>query len=177
MKRSNQKETNPELAAPQDRTDSPLVRIDGDSRLIKKGTSKECFYFQVARKLIGDKWSLLILFILKDGTMRFNALLRGVEGISQKVLAGTLRGLDRDGYIKREVINGSPPRVEYSLTTIGRDFLHMLTTVSAWVERNWQAMETNRQDFDRSAETCKSGPVIHVQTTLRNPQSTGSAWA
>jgi len=131
---------------------SPLLRTEGGNRYVKKGESKECFYFQVARKLIGDKWSLLILFILADGNMRFNALLRGVEGISQKILSATLRELERDGYVRREVINSSPPCVEYSLTGMGRDFLRVLGAVSGWIEKNWQAMEESRSKFDSRVE-------------------------
>ena len=119
MKASYQKETLETTVAATSSTRPPVLRTEGDNRFIKKGESRECFYFGVARKLIGDKWSLLILFILRDGCMRFNALLKGVEGISQKVLAATLRDLERDGYIKREVLNTSPPCVEYSLTTMG----------------------------------------------------------
>lgn len=148
MKASYQKETLETTAAATSITRSPVLRTEGDNRFIKKGESRECFYFGVARKLIGDKWSLLILFILRDGCMRFNALLKGVEGISQKVLASTLRDLERDGYIKREVLNTSPPCVEYSLTTMGADFLQILMTVSAWVESNWQSMEASRKEYD-----------------------------
>jgi DNA-binding HxlR family transcriptional regulator len=97
------------------------------------------------------------MFILRDGGMRFNALLRGVEGISQKVLASTLKELERDGYINREVINTSPPSVEYSLTSMGKDFLRMLTTVSAWVESNWQAMEDSRRDYDLRSKSSEQG--------------------
>lgn len=154
MKASDLKETmdggNAETAP--GATRSPLIRTEGDRRWIRTGESRECFYFGVARKLIGDKWSLLILFILGDGVMRFNALLRGVEGISQKVLAATLRDLERDGYISREVLPTSPPCVEYSLTAMGRDFLAVLSSVSGWVERNWPAMEESRQAFDARSE-------------------------
>lgn len=154
MKASNQKETgaDPVDESGNGSTGSPLIRIDGESRYVKKGTSKECFYFQTARKLIGDKWSLLIMFILRDGDMRFNALLRGVEGISQKVLANALRELERDGYINRKIIHNKPPCVEYSLTSMGKDFLRMLGTVSAWVESNWHVMEENRRTFDRKTD-------------------------
>lgn len=152
MKVSYQKETATPSDAAQGVPRSPLIRADGESRWIKKGASRECFYFEVARRLIGDKWSLLILFILRDGSMRFNALVRGVEGISQKVLAATLRELERDGYIRREVIDTSPPCVEYSLTAMGKDFLQMLATVSGWVESNWQAMEDSRSSFDRRSQ-------------------------
>ena len=128
---------------------SPVLSRDGVQRFVKRGESRECFYFGVARKLIGDKWSLLILFILRDGSMRFNALLRGVEGISQKILTANLRELERDGYLKREVINTSPPSVEYSLSEMGADFLSMMDAVSGWVENNWHNMEKNRKVFDQ----------------------------
>lgn len=153
MTASYPRETDPERSPAQGNGRSPLLRWEGENRFIKKGESKECFYFQMARKIIGDKWSLLTMFILKDGSMRFNALLRGVEGISQKVLASTLKDLERDGYIKREVMHTTPPCVAYSLTAMGEDFLRMLTTVSAWVENNWQAMEDNRRAFDRRSES------------------------
>lgn len=152
MKASYQKETVKGAAAEGNSTRSPMIRTEAGNRFVKKGGSRECFYFGVARKLIGDKWTLLIMFILRDGSMRFNALLRGVEGISQKVLATTLRELERDGYIRRVVINTSPPCVEYSLTTMGKDFLGTITTISEWVERNWQAMEESRREFDSRTE-------------------------
>ena len=152
MKASYQKETVEVGATAESSTHSPVIRTEGGNRFAKKGESRECFYFEVARKLIGDKWSLLILLILRDGCMRFNALLRGVEGISQKVLAATLRELERDGYIRRVVVHSSPPCVEYSITAMGDDFLQILTTVSTWVESNWLAMEDSRSDFDRRSE-------------------------
>ncbi len=152
MKASYQKETVESGVIAAMVTRSPVIRTEGDDRFIKKGESTGCFYFGVARKLIGDKWSLLILFILRDGSMRFNALLRGVEGISQKVLAATLRELERDGYIRRAVLNASPPSVEYSLTAMGQDFLGMLSNVSGWVESNWQSMEDSRKAYDLKAD-------------------------
>jgi len=152
MKASYQKETVETTSTEATGTRSPVLRTEGHNRYVKKGESRECFYFSVARKLIGDKWSLLILFILRDGCMRFSALLRGVEGISQKVLSATLRDLERDGYIRREVLNTSPPCVEYSLTTMGRDFLGMLGTIAGWVESNWRLMEESRTEYDLRAE-------------------------
>ena len=171
MKASDKKETVTPPARKQDSNSihAPQIRVDRGNRFVKKGASKECFYFQVARKLIGDKWSLLILFTLRDGSLRFNALLRGVEGISQKVLARALRELERDGYIKRDVINTSPPCVAYSLTTMGRDFLHMLATVAEWVETNWQTIEDSRGVFDSRTE--RLGPSILERPDLACTQT------
>jgi DNA-binding HxlR family transcriptional regulator len=132
---------------------SPLIRQEGSRRFIQKGESLECFYFQEAKKRIGDKWSLLVLFILKDGALRFNELLRGVQGISQKVLATTLRDLERDGYLSRQVLATTPPGVSYSLTDMGRGFLAVLGTLSTWVEHHWQQMEQSRQHFDQQTPT------------------------
>ena len=152
MKASFQKDTESRISQQQVGRRSPVLSRDGDQRFVKRGESRECFYFGVARKLIGDKWSLLILFILRDGSMRFNALLRGVEGISQKILTANLRELERDGYLKREVINTSPPSVEYSLSEMGADFLTMMDAVSGWVENNWQNMEESRKVFDQKVQ-------------------------
>ena len=168
MKASYKKETLEDGSTPENRTHSPAVGTKEGNRFIKKGESRECFYFGVARKLIGDKWSLLIMFILRDGSMRFNALLRGVEGISQKVLAATVRELERDGYIRREVINTSPPCVQYSLTTMGKDFLGTLTTISRWIESNWPAMEESRREFDSRTGDLKERPQASPRNHLRS---------
>ncbi|WP_050933038.1 winged helix-turn-helix transcriptional regulator, partial [Vibrio harveyi] len=69
---------------------------------------------------IGDKWSLLILFALVDGSERFNALKSRIEGISQRMLTQTLRDLEREGYVNRTVHPEVPVRVEYELTKLGR---------------------------------------------------------
>lgn len=171
MKASNQKETSENPGAAESGARSPWIRREGGHRLIQKGASRECFFFGVARKLIGDKWSLLILFILRDGSMRFNALLRGVEGISQKVLAASLKDLERDGYIRRAVINGSPPWVEYSLTAMGEDFLRLLSPVAAWVEKNWQLMEENRRAFDSRMEQLGSAPAALLSDSSQSHTS------
>lgn len=135
----------------QARGEGPPIRQESDHRYIKKGENMECFYFQEAKRRIGDKWSLLVLFILKDGSLRFNGLLRGVEGISQKVLSTALRDLERDGYLSRQVLATTPPGVAYSLTDMGRGFLSVLGTLSTWVEHHWQEMEQSRQTFDQQS--------------------------
>ena len=92
-----------------------------------------------------------------------------MEGISQKVLSSTLRELERDGYGKRDVINTYPPCVTYSLTTMGRDLLHMLATLAEWVETNWQTMEECRADFDSRSE--RLGPAILERPDLACTQT------
>ena len=68
---------------------------------------------------IGDRWSLLALVTLAGGTLRFTELKRAIGDISQRMLAQTLRGLERDGYVTRTVYPTVPPKVEYSLTKHG----------------------------------------------------------
>ena len=73
---------------------------------------------------VGDKWSVQIVALLGDGPMRFSELRRAIEGISQRMLTLTLRGLERDGLITRTVFPTIPPRVDYALTALGRDLLN-----------------------------------------------------
>ena len=136
-------------------SEGPPIHHEGKHRYVKKGENMECFYFQEAKRQIGNKWSLLVLFILKDGSLRFNELLRGVQGISQKVLSATLRELKRDGYLSRQVLPTTPPGVAYSLTDMGRGFLAVLSTLSAWVELHWHQMEQSRQHFDQQNPTAQ----------------------
>ena len=69
--------------------------------------------------LVGEKWTVVVVAHLGNGKMRFNELKREITGISQKMLAGTLRGLERDGFVSRTIFPVIPPRVEYELTELG----------------------------------------------------------
>ena len=72
---------------------------------------------------VADKWSVLIVQRLSGGTLRFAQIRRSVDGISQKVLTNTLRGLERDGIVTRRIYASVPPRVEYSLTDLGKSLV------------------------------------------------------
>ena len=85
---------------------------------------------------IGDQWSLLILEALEPGTKRFNVLMRELGDISKQMLARTLRKLEQDGYVLREVYAEVPPRVEYQLTSQGRSFLKPMKALVAWADTN-----------------------------------------
>lgn len=82
--------------------------------------------------LIGDKWKVLILRDLMEGTRRFGELQRGIGGVSQKVLTAQLRQMEADGLVRREVFAEVPPRVEYSLTELGRSLSPVLDVLKAW---------------------------------------------
>ena len=81
---------------------------------------------------VGDKWSVLVVLRLGRGPERFRALLRAVAGISQRMLTVTLRGLERDGLVHREVFDTRPPSVEYSLTPLGHSLLGHITGLANW---------------------------------------------
>lgn len=83
--------------------------------------------------IIGGKWKPIILWHLgKDGTLRFNQLKRIMPNITQKMLTQQLRELERDGVVHREVYPEVPPRVEYSLTEVGRSVLPVLDSLCEW---------------------------------------------
>ena len=100
---------------------------------------------------VGDKWSVLVVSKLGEGTKRFNELRREIGGISQRMLTLTLRGLERDGLVARTIMPTSPPGVEYDLTALGRDLLRPVSALSAWAIRNQSKIEQSRTRFDASA--------------------------
>ena len=81
---------------------------------------------------VGDKWSVLVIYLLGDGTRRFTDLLRSIDGISQRMLTVTLRGLERDGLVTRTVHPVVPPRVDYALTPLGRTLLESIQPLMEW---------------------------------------------
>ena len=82
--------------------------------------------------LIGDKWKVLILRDLRNGTKRFGELKKSVTGISQKVLTSNLRDMENNGLLTREVFAEVPPRVEYTLTELGHSMTPVLDSMEAW---------------------------------------------
>ncbi|WP_312867602.1 winged helix-turn-helix transcriptional regulator [Amycolatopsis pithecellobii] len=81
---------------------------------------------------IGDRWTMLVVGILSEGDSRFSHLRRRVEGVSQKMLTQTLRGLERDGLVRRTVYPEVPVRVEYALTDAGRTLCEPLRALQEW---------------------------------------------
>lgn len=97
---------------------------------------------------LGDAWSVLVILHLSAGPMRFNALRRALEGVSQRMLTVTLRGLERDGFVGRTVFPTVPPQVEYALTDLGRSLAGLIGGVNAWAVANIPAVRDNRRAFD-----------------------------
>jgi len=100
---------------------------------------------------ITGKWGTLALAALFAGNYRFNALRRRVDGISEKMLAQTLQALERDGMVVRDVQATIPPRVEYSLTPLGRAVAGKLVDLIELVEREMPTVLVARDSFDRTA--------------------------
>lgn len=90
--------------------------------------------------LIGDKWKILVIVTLSDGTKRFGELQRALDGITPKVLTRQLRDLERDGVVERVVYPQVPPRVDYSLTPLGRSLLPILDQLRDWATKNSSAL-------------------------------------
>ena len=84
--------------------------------------------------LIGDKWKVLILWDLMPGTKRFGELKKSIGNVSQKVLTAQLRAMEENGLVHRQVYAEVPPRVEYSLTDLGRSLKPILDSMWAWGE-------------------------------------------
>lgn len=100
--------------------------------------------------LVASKWSALVIGALEAGPMRFGALRRRIEGVTQKMLTQTLRELERDGLVVRTVYPTVPPAVEYALTKLGRSVAGPLAAIRDWSERNLDEIQAAREDYARS---------------------------
>jgi DNA-binding HxlR family transcriptional regulator len=109
---------------------------------------------KAARELltrVGDKWSILLVVTLAHAPghrARFSELHKRVDGISQRMLTTTLRNLERDGFLNREVFAEVPPRVEYQLTSLGLSLLRPMEQLVRWIGGNWPAIKEARESFD-----------------------------
>jgi DNA-binding HxlR family transcriptional regulator len=98
--------------------------------------------------MLADKWTALVIGALEDGPRRFGQLRVRLEGVSQKMLTQTLRGLERDGLVTRTVYPTMPLRVEYSLTDIGRSATQPLAALRAWSQQHYDDIERARSAYD-----------------------------
>jgi DNA-binding HxlR family transcriptional regulator len=113
---------------------------------------------RVVFQRIGDKWASLVIQVLGDGPVRFSELRKMVHVVTPKVLTQTLRSLERDGLITRKVYAQVPPRVDYTLTDLGRSLLAPLSQLREWAENNVPAIIDARDAYDelRDAELLES---------------------
>ena len=104
----------------------------------------KCLAVREVLNRVGDKWSVQVVGMLGDGKKRFGELRHGIEGISQRMLTLTLKGLERDGLITRTVFPVVPPRVEYELSDRGRSLKLALAPIRKWVLENQTDIEEAR---------------------------------
>ena len=123
---------------------------------------------------IGDRWTVLVVSHMLGGGLRFTRLRERVGGVTPKALTHTLRAMERDGLVLREVYAEVPPRVEYSLTPLGRTLEPLITAITGWAEANIGSVSLAQADYDArtrssipssaaadlsGAETTRSGSV------------------
>jgi DNA-binding HxlR family transcriptional regulator len=113
-----------------------------------KHVPDKCLAVREVLNRVGDKWSVLVVALLGDGTKRFSELRRTIEGISQRMLTLTLKGLERDGLVTRTMYPTIPPRVDYGLTKLGRSLLIPITGLGKWAEQNREKIQAARQRYD-----------------------------
>ena len=97
---------------------------------------------------VGDKWSMLVIDLLGQGTMRFTELHRAINGITARMLTVTLRGLERDGIVTRTIHPVIPPRVEYALTPMGRTLLDTIGQLVTWADSHLPEIDAARAAYD-----------------------------
>jgi DNA-binding HxlR family transcriptional regulator len=105
---------------------------------------------------IGDKWTVYVVRLLSDGSMRFNEIKRAIPAISQRMLTLTLRGLERDGLVTRTIYPTIPPRVDYELTDLGRTLITTLMAMGEWAVSNRAKVEKARAAFDAKEKKTKA---------------------
>ena len=101
---------------------------------------------------VGDKWSMQIVMALGFGSRRFSELKREIDGISQRMLTLSLRGLERDGLINRHVTPSIPPRVDYELTELGLSLREPVRALGAWASEHIDCIRAAQERFDAQAE-------------------------
>ena len=100
---------------------------------------------------VGDKWSMLIVMILSDGPKRFSQLKRTIDGISQRMLTLSLRGLERDGLVSRTLTPSIPPRVDYELTELGVSLRQPVKALGEWAIDHIGCIRAAQERFDAGA--------------------------
>ncbi len=108
---------------------------------------------------IADKWTALIIHVLSGGTKRHNELRREISGVSQKMLTQTLRSLENDGLVNRKIYPVVPPRVEYSLTPLGRSLIEPLEAICHWAEKHLPELEAARARAHKAKRQVREGEI------------------
>ncbi|MFM9615859.1 transcriptional regulator [Streptomyces sp. V2] len=97
---------------------------------------------------LSDKWASLVVCALAPGSLRYSDLARKLAGVSPKMLTQTLRALERDGILTRDLTPSVPVRVDYELTPLGHSLAHLLTAVKDWAETHMDEVHAARENYD-----------------------------
>ena len=119
--------------------------------MLKKDLQNSMFEMCPVRNVIarfGNKWGFLVMLVIGEhGTVRFNELSRAIPDISTRVLSGTLRTLEADDLVERKVYPETPPRVEYSLSPIGKELMPIVQELTAWATKNLPTIIKHRKKY------------------------------
>lgn len=120
--------------------------------MLKKDLQNSMFEMCPVRNVIarfGNKWGFLVMLVIGEhGTIRFNELSRAIPDISTRVLSGTLRTLEADDLVERKVYPEIPPRVEYSLSPIGKELMPIVQELTAWATKNLPTIIKHREKYE-----------------------------
>jgi len=119
---------------------------------MKDPMSPVCQTISALLQRIGDKWTVLVVNTLAEGSKRFNELRREIPSVSQRMLTLTLRNLERDGLVSRAVTPSIPPRVDYALTPLGRSLHEPVNALAQWALDNVEAIHEAQTAFDERRE-------------------------
>ena len=126
--------------------------MQGAAKPLDLATRESCLELGQVLDRIGDKWAVMVVGVLSRGPVRFNAIMRSIAGVSHRMLTLTLRGLERDGLVKRTVYATVPPKVEYQLSPLGQSLIQPLSVLSDWAAANRAAIEAAREVFDQAQQ-------------------------
>ncbi|MFD4353947.1 winged helix-turn-helix transcriptional regulator [Nocardia sp. NPDC058518] len=126
-----------------------MPETDHDPTLEADVFARNCTSRPVLQNIAG-RWGVLALVALRDGPVRFSALRRRVDGVSERMLSQTLQALERDGMVHREVLEAIPPRVEYTLTELGAEVADHLRSLIVVLESNMDAVRAAQDSYHRA---------------------------
>ncbi len=136
--------------------------MDERNKLVRgvKPEHPDCQAITETLSRIGDKWTVMVVATLSQGSLRYNEIRRAIEGISQRMLTLTLKGLERDGLVSRTVYPTIPPRVDYELTDLGHKLTVPLRSIYDWAKKHRPEMEAARKKFaERQQRALVSRPT------------------
>jgi DNA-binding HxlR family transcriptional regulator len=115
---------------------------------VTRGSHSDCRRVTPVLNRVGDKWSMQVVMQLSNGPRRFTELKRALDGVSQRMLTLTLRGLERDGMVSRHVTPTIPPRVDYELTDVGLSLREPVMALGRWAMEHIDCISAAQARYD-----------------------------